>query len=121
YAIQLIGVVLLMAAGADSMLLILLGVALFGSGIGNVTSMPPLIAQSEFAREDVARVVASVVATAQATYAFAPAVFALVLASAGARDGLPHIGEGAVRFFAAVAGTQVVAIALFLLGRWAKH
>jgi hypothetical protein len=43
--------------------------------------MPPLIAQSEFCRQDVPRVVASIVATAQATYAFAPAAFALVLAS----------------------------------------
>ncbi|HEX4597520.1 MAG TPA: MFS transporter [Burkholderiaceae bacterium] len=121
YAIQLIGVALLMAAGANSMLLILFGVALFGSGIGNVTSMPPLIAQSEFARQDVPRVVASIVATAQATYAFAPAAFALVLAGTGARAGLPHIGEGTTRFFATIACTQVVAIALFLLGRSAKH
>ena len=58
--------------------LLLLGVLLFGVGIGNVTSMPPLIAQVEFVKEDVPRVVALVVAIGQATYAFAPAVFGLV-------------------------------------------
>ena len=46
---------------------------LFGAGIGNATSLPPLIAQSEFAR-DVARV-PLIVAIAQAAYAFAPAIF----------------------------------------------
>ena len=58
--------------------LLLLGVLLFGVGIGNVTSMPPLIAQVEFVKEDVPRVVALVVAIGQATYAFAPAAFGLI-------------------------------------------
>ena len=51
---------------------------LFGVGIGNATSMPPLIAQVEFVKDDVPRVVALVVAIGQATYAFAPAVFGLI-------------------------------------------
>ena len=38
--------------------LLLLGVLLFGVGIGNVTSMPPLIAQVDFVKDDVPRVVA---------------------------------------------------------------
>ena len=46
---------------------------LFGAGIGNTTSLPPLIAQVEFVTEDVARVIALIVAVAQGTYAFAPA------------------------------------------------
>ena len=40
--------------------------------------MPPLIAQQDFAEPDVARVVALVVASGQATYAFAPAAFGLL-------------------------------------------
>ena len=65
------------AAGANVPLL-LLGVMMFGVGIGNVTSMPPLIAQMEFVKDDVARVVALVVAIGQGTYAFAPAAFGLI-------------------------------------------
>ena len=42
------------------------------------TSMPPLIAQVEFVKDDVPRVVALMVAIGQATYAFAPAVFGLI-------------------------------------------
>ncbi|MFA1637595.1 hypothetical protein ACDY95_29385, partial [Achromobacter ruhlandii] len=42
-------------------------------GIGNATSLPPLIAQAEFAREDAARVVPLIVALSQGAYAFAPA------------------------------------------------
>ena len=40
--------------------------------------MPPLIAQVEFVKDDVPRVVALVVAIGQATYAFAPAAFGLI-------------------------------------------
>ena len=74
YAIQIGGSLAFLFAGGDNVPLMLVGVALFGFGIGNATSLPPLIAQVEFAKEDVARVVPMIVATAQATYAFAPAV-----------------------------------------------
>ena len=46
-----------------------LGVLLFGLGIGNATSLPPLIAQVEFVGDDVPRVVALTVAIGQAVYA----------------------------------------------------
>ena len=78
YAVQSAGAVVLIAAAGTSVPLLLLGVMLFGVGIGNVTSMPPLIAQTEFVKDDVPRVVALSVAIGQATYAFAPAVFGLV-------------------------------------------
>jgi MFS family permease len=91
YAVQMLGLlcflaaIVLMAASpavpwASELTIGLLwaGVCLFGFGIGNATSLPPLIAQAEFATEDVPRVVAQVVATAQAAYAFAPWVFGLV-------------------------------------------
>ncbi|MGL4440862.1 MAG: MFS transporter [Bosea sp. (in: a-proteobacteria)] len=78
YAIQICGALVLVASGTQSPLLIVLGIMLFGFGIGNATSLPPLIAQTEFAREDTQRVVSLIVATAQATYAFAPAFFGIV-------------------------------------------
>ena len=43
-------------------LLLVAGVLLFGSGIGNTTSLPPLIAQVEFGKADVQRVVPLIVA-----------------------------------------------------------
>jgi hypothetical protein len=50
-------------------------VVLFGLGLGNATSLPPLIAQQDFAPAETARVVALVTACSQAAYAFAPAAF----------------------------------------------
>jgi hypothetical protein len=55
-----------------------LGILLFGVGIGNATSLPPLIAQVEFPESRVPRVVALTVAVAQAAYACAAASFGLV-------------------------------------------
>jgi predicted MFS family arabinose efflux permease len=51
------------------------GCVLFGLGVGNLTSLPPLIAQREYRPADVGTVVALVIATNQAVFAFAPAVF----------------------------------------------
>jgi len=50
YGVQLAGSIVLLCVDAQQVAWILLGVALFGSGIGNATSLPPLIAQAEFAR-----------------------------------------------------------------------
>ena len=105
YAVQIIGSIVLVAAGHGVMLL-LLGSILFGAGIGNATSLPPLIAQIEFVRRDVPRVVALIVAIGQGTYAFAPAVFGIVR----------ELGS-APAFFAAAALIQVLAICCFLAGR----
>jgi hypothetical protein len=80
-----------------------------GIGIGNATSLPPLIAQVEFVKEDVSRAVALVFATGQAIYAFAPAAFGLI------RQFAPQ--EGAVFFAAAL--IQMCAIGTLLLGRYA--
>ena len=114
-ACSAIGTLLLCVVDSSQVALIVLAIVLFGSGIGNATSLPPLIAQQEFAHDDVARVVALIIAIAQATYAFAPAVFgALLQASAG---GAARIGHGAGPFLLAVAGVQVLAIGCFVLGR----
>ncbi len=108
HAVQIAGsLALLFAAGADTMLLVA-GVLLFGAGIGNTTSLPPLIAQVEFAKADVQRVVPLIVAIGQGTYAFAPAVFGWL------RTLSPAEGSAV---FVATALVQAAAIALFLLGR----
>lgn len=115
YGVQLVGTVMLLLAVDQHIVWVLLGMVLFGSGIGNATSLPPLIAQAEFAREDVPRVVALIVALAQATYAFAPAAFGLVLGASVA--GGAAIGSGTTPFFLAAAVAQGVAIVCFLAGR----
>lgn len=108
YAVQAAGVAVLLASGLEGPLAILLGVLLFGFGIGNATSLPPLIAQAEFRREDVARAVPMIVAVAQATYAFAPAAFGLVRGWSGP-------GAGAMLVLTLV--VQALAVAAFLAGR----
>jgi hypothetical protein len=105
YTVQIIGSIVLVAAGQGVMLL-LIGSVLFGAGIGNATSLPPLIAQIEFVRRDVPRVVALIVAIGQGTYAFAPAVFGIVR----------EFGS-APAFFAIAALVQVLAICCFFAGR----
>lgn len=49
--------------------LMIAGVLLFGLGICNATSLPPLIAQAEFDKKDASRVVTLTVAISQAVYA----------------------------------------------------
>jgi MFS family permease len=108
YVVQIVGVLALLCAGGERVALLLVGVLLFGAGIGNATSLPPLIAQVEFAREDVPRVVALIIAIAQATYAFAPAVFGFV------RELTRETAGAAPWVFALAALIQVIAIAVFL-------
>jgi MFS family permease len=108
YVVQIVGVFALLAAGGETVVLLLLGVFLFGAGIGNATSLPPLIAQVEFARDDVPRVVALIIAIAQATYAFAPAVFGLI------RELTRETTGAAPWLFGFSAIIQVMAIMVFL-------
>ncbi|MEJ1224283.1 MFS transporter [Pseudomonas sp. CCNWLW56] len=77
YAIQMLGTLLLAVLDLYPMV-VWIAVVLIGSGIGNATSLPPLIAQTEFSREQTARVIALMVAISQATYAFAPAFFGVL-------------------------------------------
>ncbi|MCC5618889.1 MFS transporter [Nostoc sp. CHAB 5836] len=103
--IQLIGSLTLMASGGTDVMLLLLGIVLFGLGLGNATSLPPLIAQQDFAVADTARAVALVTACSQAFYAFAPAAFGLLRA----------MDPNAL--FLAAALLQGMAALAFLLGR----
>jgi hypothetical protein len=112
YAAQLAGSIVFIGAAGTNVPLLLLGVVLFGAGFGNATSLPPLIAQIEFVKRDVPRVVALIVGIAQGAYAFAPAAFGLV------REIAPHAVEGAAPgVFAAAAIAQGLAICAFLAGR----
>jgi MFS family permease len=72
FAVQACGFVLLSAAGAEA---VLAGCVLFGLGLGNLVSLPPLIVESEFDAADAGRVVALVIAVNQASFSFAPGVF----------------------------------------------
>jgi MFS family permease len=114
YALQLTGSLTLAAAAGTSAPLLLLGVILFGTGFGNATSLPPLIAQVEFVKEDVPRVVGLIVGISQGGYAFAPALFGLI------RELAPHAADAASgsapHLFLAAAFVQGLAIAAFLGG-----
>lgn len=112
YVVQIVGSLLLIAAAGQNVPLLLLGVLLFGAGIGNATSLPPMIAQTEFVKEDIGRVVALIVAIGQGSYAFAPAVFGLI------RDYAPALTPGdAPLFFIAAAFVQLLAVGAMLYGR----
>jgi hypothetical protein len=115
YGVQIAGSIAFIAAAGASVPLLLVGLVLFGSGIGNATSLPPLIAQAEFLKDDVPRVVALTVAIAQGTYAFAPAAFGLVRECAATSPGMASGAAPAV--FAAAACAQGLAICAFLIGR----
>jgi MFS family permease len=78
FAVQIAGSIALLAASGSSVSLLLLGCVLFGFGVGNMVSLPPLIAQIEFDRADVPRVVALVTAVNQAVFSFAPAVLGVL-------------------------------------------
>jgi hypothetical protein len=52
FAVQITGSIAFLIAGGSHIPLLMLGIILFGVGIGNATSLPPLIAQAEFARQD---------------------------------------------------------------------
>jgi len=98
--LQAIGSLLLLAGFAGDAALLLAGVALFGLGLGNATSLPPLIAQQDFAPSDTARVVPLVTALSQAAFAFAPLAFGL-LRGASAQDAtLPCLAAAALQIAA---------------------
>ena len=115
YVVQIAGSIAFVAGAGTDVPLLLVGVLLFGAGIGNATSLPPLIAQVEFVPDDVPRVVSLIVAASQAAYSFAPAAFGLI------REFAPAAGSAdaaaAPLVFAAAGLGQLLAIAAFLSGR----
>lgn len=113
YGVQIAGSLVLMLA-ADHLWAVWVGVLLFGSGIGNATSLPPLIAQTEFARDDALRVVPLIMAVSQGAYAFAPAVFGVLRSVSGETD------RSMFWFLAVAACLQAAAIACLAWGRGAS-
>jgi MFS family permease len=111
YVVQIAGSLAFLAAAGTNVPLLLVGVLLFGVGIGNTTSLPPLIAQAEFAEADIGRVVSLIVAISQAAYAFAPAAFGVIRELSGAE------AVAVTPFFATAALVQAVAIAAYFAGR----
>jgi predicted MFS family arabinose efflux permease len=105
FALQALGTVLLtLGSGAPALLC---GCILFGLGVGNLVSLPPLIVQKEFAAADVGRVVALITAINQAVFAFAPALLGVL------RD----LEGGYMLAFAVAAGAQVAASLIVIAHR----
>jgi MFS family permease len=117
YGAQAAGSLLFYLAAGANMPLLLAGVVLFGVGFGNATSLPPLIAQKEFAKQDVVRVAALIVGIAQGGYAIAPAIFGLLRSFTPSTAGT---GEAPWLFLAA-AGIQALAVAALVAGQVRKR
>jgi len=100
---QALGCGVLMLSHGNNPTLLVLGVVLFGLGVGNAISVPPVIANLEFSSADAARAVALIVAISQGAYAIAPAVFGL----------FRQVFSDQIVFFAA-ALVQLSAIAAYL-------
>jgi cyanate permease len=105
FGVQIGGVLLLIFS--SGWIGLTLGCILFGLGIGNLTSLPPLIVQTEFDRADVVTVVALIIAINQGVFAFAPAIIG-ALRDATMDYRLP---------FAFMAVAQLLAAVIVLLGR----
>ena len=69
----------ILALAAGRPVALVAGALLFGLGIGNLLSLPPLIAQAEWPPPEVAAVIALVTAVNQAMYAFGPGLFGAAL------------------------------------------
>lgn len=115
--VQCLGALAFFFAAGQSVPLLLLGVVMVGAGIGNATSLPPLIAQVEFVKEETGRVVSLIVAIGLGTYAFAPLAFGLVRGAFD--DGLQTPGA-APQVFLAAATIQLLAILAYLAGRGSR-
>jgi cyanate permease len=92
---------------ADGTPALVCGCVLFGLGVGNLVSLPPLIFQKEFAAADVGKAVALMVAITSAVRAFAPAVLGAV------RD----IAGSYVWSFALAAAIQLASARIILMRR----
>ena len=112
YLVQACGCAVFVLAAGSYVPLLLLGVMLVGLGIGNATSLPPLIAQAEFTGADVGRAVALITAISQATYAFAPAAFGALRLHATMTG-----SHATPLFFIVAAAVQLIAAACYLSGR----
>ena len=75
-AVQIVGVVLLARTASAGGLYV--GSLLFGLGVGNLVTLPSLILQREWAREEFAGLISLTLAISQFTFAFGPAAIGIV-------------------------------------------
>src|SRR5437660_5235300 len=108
-AAQIAGVLLLARAASPGAVYV--GCALFGVGVGNLTTLPGLILAVEWPRERFAALVGLVVGINQFTFAFGPSLVGVLRDRAGTYG--PALGACAV--------LQAVAAALILLGPNARR
>ena len=102
--IQIMGLALL--AWASSAVVVYAGCALFGLGVGNLTTLPGLILAAEWPRERFGALVALVVGINQFTFAFGPSLVGVLRDWTGAYG--PALGACTL--------LQAVAAAMVLLG-----
>lgn len=114
YVLQMSGCVALLLAGGSSVPMLIAGVVLFGLGFGTAVSLPPLIAQVEFVKEEVPRVASLIVGIAQGGYAIAPACFGALREFAPAAV---SAAGSAPAVFAVAALVDMLAVGAFLAGR----
>jgi MFS family permease len=99
FLLQSAGVALMVISDAPT--IVLVGCVLFGLGVGNVVSLPMLIAQQEFRAADVGTAVALVVAFNQAAFALAPAILG-VLRDISTSYVVPFVLAAAIQIVAAL-------------------
>lgn len=99
FLMQAAGVSLLVIGSTAPVLIA--GCVLFGLGIGNLLSLPPLIAQAEYAPADVGAVVGLVTAVNQGVYALGPGLFG-VLRDLSGGYGVPFMMAVALEVAAAI-------------------
>jgi MFS family permease len=97
--VQMLGLALL--AWAPSAAVVYTGCALFGLGVGNLTTLPGLILAVEWPREQFSALVGLVVGINQFTFAFGPSLVG-VLRDWSGTYGLPLIACAALQVIAAV-------------------
>jgi MFS family permease len=78
---QVAGLALLSLASSSAM--VYAGCVLFGFGVGNVITLPGLLIEGEFPREQFAAIVSVVTATNQLAFAFAPALVGILRDATG--------------------------------------
>jgi MFS family permease len=105
FLLQAVALAILLAA--ESRTTIYAGCMLFGVGVGNTNTLPPLIVQREFPREHFSRVVSLVVATNQFAFALGPPILGTL------RD---ISGEYRLPFTLCIA-LELIAAAIVLTGR----
>jgi MFS family permease len=81
FLLQVAGLVLLALASSNAV--VYAGCVLFGFGVGNVITLPGLLIEGEFPREQFAGIVSVVTATNQLAFAFAPAVIGILRDATG--------------------------------------